>query len=207
VIEQDLGLLSRAVEESLNAHLRGCADCRALVGFDALVIHDLASLRNVAPVEVEVEICDRVRAEVRALPTLERTEVPGRQLGWSAAALALGVGALGLSLLAWLRGGSFPLAGLQTLGHTVLALLTSLGHALKAVGGVALELAAALIESLTALTGTATLLRPAMWAALAVGYLLMGLIITTVLGRDLARRRPLPQVVPGPRAPSRRDEP
>jgi len=205
VIEQDLGLLSHAVEESLNAHLRGCADCRALVGFDALVIHDLASLRNVAPVEVEVG--DSVRAEVRALPTLDRTEVPGRQLGWSAAALALGVGALGLSLLAWLRGGSFPLAGLQTLGHTVLALLTSLGHALKAVGGVALELAAALIESLTALTGTATLLRPAMWAALAVGYLLMGLIITTVLGRDLARRRPLPQVVPGSRAPSRRDEP
>jgi len=184
ITDRRLGLLSKAREAELRTHLAGCARCAAEELHEDVIARDLAVLRHAPPIRVDVRA--RVMREIEARGPLDRREVSPRQVGWAALAAALALAAVvtiaaigfppvlpeAIRETRWLLGGAGAVA--SALAQPLLGVLV----VLESLAGVALDLFAKVSHVLSRLA----VVNQAM---MALSLLLMMLVSTYVIARDL----------------------
>ena len=196
ITERRLQTLSPASERELQSHLAACAACAAEQVDERMVARELATLRREPPFRVDVTA--RVLRVITARRTIERRDVPVRQLGWAALATATALGVV--VLVAWkgfpplipqaVREARWLLGGIESVASVVAVPLEALWAALHSVGELALDL---LVAFSIIVNKLAIVPQAIMVFSLAV----MTSITTFVIARDLG-------VLPSPRKELRR---
>jgi anti-sigma factor RsiW len=184
ITDRRLGLLSVGREAELRTHLAECESCAAEELHEGVIARDLTLLRQTPPMRVDVRA--RVMREIEARGPVDRREVSPRQVGWAALAAA---GALAAVVIVAVIG--FPpllpeairetrwlLGGVGAVASALAQPLFGLLVVLQSLAGVALDLFAKVSHILSRLA----VVNQAM---MALSLLLMMLVSTYVIARDL----------------------
>jgi len=184
ITERRLREPSPAAQRELQAHLASCESCAADALVEGALARELALLREERLPSVDVRA--RVLREIAALGSVERREVPRRQLG-----LAVTATAAALGIVVWAAVSGFPpllpravhearwvVAGIAAFLSAFAGPLDAAAAVLRSLGGVTLDLLSALGVVLQTLA-----IVPQAVVALSVAA--MTLITTYVVARDL----------------------
>lgn len=188
MVRRSAGALSRPTAGLLDEHLRACPYCRAFAAVDERILAGFAAMRSGVPPRVDVSA--RVAREAASIGAIARREVPPRQIAWAMA------GAAALAALAavgtWWAG---PV--LVEAARTLTAgIVTGTALSLRIVGDAASNLAGgetlfrACIGSIESLWTLVRRAEPFARAAAVLSVLIMTIITTFVVGRDLRRSEP-----------------
>jgi len=149
ITERRLRQPSPGAQRELQAHLASCESCAADAFAEGLLAHELAVLREERLPRVDVRA--RVLREIAALESLERREVPRRQLGLAVAATAAALG-----VVAWAAASGLPallphavhetrwlVEGIAAVASAFARPLDAAMAVLRSLGGITLDLLSA----------------------------------------------------------------
>jgi hypothetical protein len=150
---------------------------------DRRIVAELEALRGAIPHTVDVR--GRVRAQIDRLGAVPADQPTVRELAWATVVAMSGIFGLGAAL--WSAGPSWSSAATSLLGfgRASRELLATLWGLLATALSIPLKLLVLADDGVSRLATLLDGLQPVALAALAVSYVLMGILIVHFVGRDL----------------------
>ena len=146
--ERSLQGLSAAGERALREHWSVCAGCAAEHLVNERITDALGALRSEYPAHIDVTA--RVAAAIGPLETLNRSAVPGRQIGW-ATMIAASLAAISLFALGNWVASPEVMTTIRGLLRTIGGLVAPFAATLLTLISVPFKLLAVMLEALSAL--------------------------------------------------------